>query len=206
MPLLDSAVIWPPHLQQMLCRALICTVFALTGSACRAPGPPPGGADTVVIRSTPDPSGFVLTSPDVLEGGALPVEYTCDGLSATLPLIWSKSPAGAARFAVIMHHVSGPGDSHWYYVDYNIPAGVSGLPKNGPGGGTLGGNSVNNLGGYAPPCSKGPGAKRYTYTVYALSKTISIDTPAPQISRDILLAAMQGSVLASAELNVIYTR
>jgi phosphatidylethanolamine-binding protein (PEBP) family uncharacterized protein len=196
---LESAL----HRRRLSRIALICAVFALTGAACRAPGPPP---DAAVIRSTPDPGGFVLTSPDVLEGGALPVAYTCDGASATLPLAWSKAPEGTAGFAVTMHHVAGPGDSHWYFVDYNIPVGASGLPKNSPGGGTLGGNSVNDQVGYAPPCSKGPGAKRYTYTIYALSKTLSLDTPAPQVSRDVLLAAMQGSVLASAELNVIYTR
>jgi phosphatidylethanolamine-binding protein (PEBP) family uncharacterized protein len=57
--------------------------------------------------------GFILSSPEVVEGGALPAEYTCDGASATLPLVWSGAPAGTRSFAVIMHHVAGPGDTHW---------------------------------------------------------------------------------------------
>ena len=70
----------------------------------------------------------------------------------------------------------------------------------------LGSNSVNGTLAYAPPCSKGPGPKKYTYTVYALSSPPIFSVPAEQIDRDALLDAMSGHVLASAELNVIYSR
>jgi hypothetical protein len=45
---------------------------------------------------------------------------------------------------------------------YNIPAGVHSLPGNVRGVGVLGNNSVNQKTEYAPPHSKGPGAKNYT--------------------------------------------
>jgi formylglycine-generating enzyme required for sulfatase activity/phosphatidylethanolamine-binding protein (PEBP) family uncharacterized protein len=150
--------------------------------------------------------GFVLRSPEVVEGGNLPKDYTGDGSSATLPLAWSGAPAGTRSFALIMHHIPGPGTSKWYWVLYNIPANVSSLPKNVQGIGTLGNNSVNNIVGYAPPHSKGPGPKKYTYTLYALSAAPKITVAAEKVSRDVLLAAMKGSILSSAELNVIYTR
>ena len=148
----------------------------------------------------------MLRSPEVAEGGTLPKEFTGDGRSATLPLEWSGAPAGTRSFAVIMHHIPGPGTTKWYWVLYNIPADVTSLPKNVKGIGTLGNNSVNRDVGYAPPHSKGPGAKKYTYTVYALSAPPKISVPPEEVSRDVLLAAMKDSILASAELNVTYTR
>ncbi len=89
---------------------------------------------------------------------------------------------------------------------YDIPADLTSLPKNSIGIGTLGTNSVNDRTEYAPPCSKGPGEKIYTYTVYALSAQPQLSVPASQVTRDVLLEAIQNITLASAELNVTYTR
>ena len=149
---------------------------------------------------------FTLSSVDVVEGGALPVEYTCDGARSTLALTWSGAPAATRSFAVIMHHVASPSDVHWYWVLYNIPANVIGLAKNITGIGTLGTNSVNRKTEYTPPCSKGPGSKTYTYTIYALSADPQLSVPASQVNRDVLLKAIQNITLASAELHVTYTR
>ena len=104
-----------------------------------------------------------------------------------------------------MHH-NAPDAIKWYWILYNIPAEVQTLPKNVKGVGTLGSNSVNNRGGYAPPHSKGPGAKTYIYTVYALSAPPDITVPALKVNRDVLLAAMKDKILASAELKVVYSR
>ncbi len=149
---------------------------------------------------------FTLSSPDAVEGGALPTEYTCDGDSATLPLAWSGAPAETESFALAMSHVPGPGDTHWYWIVYDIPADVGALSKNSAGIGTLGTNGVNEKQEYAPPCSKGPGEKAYTYTVYALSAQPQFSVPASQVNLDVLLAAIQDITLASTELNVSYTR
>jgi len=150
-------------------------------------------------------SSFVLRSPEVTNGGTLPMDYTGDGTSSTLPLEWSGAPAGTKGYALIMHH-NAPDGIKWYWILYNIPADVQSLPKNVKGVGTLGGNSVNNRGGYAPPHSKGPGAKTYIYTVYALSAPPEINVPALKVNREVLLAAMKDKILASAELSVIYSR
>jgi Raf kinase inhibitor-like YbhB/YbcL family protein len=136
----------------------------------------------------------------------LPREYTCDGSSATLPLEWSGVPVGTKSLAVVMHTVPGPQETHWYWVLYDIPADIRSLTKNVTGVGILGNNSVNGRTGYSPPCSKGPGRKRYTYTVYALSEPPKFNVPASEVSRDILLSAIKDITLGSAELNVFYSR
>lgn len=166
-------------------------------------------APTVQIGQPGEPptsSSFILTSPDVVEAGELPSEYTCDGASATLALAWSGAPAETQSYAVVMHHVAGQDDVHWYWVLYDIPADVTSLTKNNSGIGTLGNNSVNGRAEYAPPCSKGPGEKIYTVTVYALSEQPHFSVPSDQVSRDVLLAAIQEITLSSAELHLSYAR
>jgi Raf kinase inhibitor-like YbhB/YbcL family protein len=171
-------------------------------------GQPPASTQTMDMEQLPTSSDgtFKLTSSAVTEGGALPKEFTCDGSSITLPLAWSGAPEGTKSFALIMHHIPGPGDSHWYWVLYNIPADVTDLERNTAGIGTQGNNSVNGETKYAPPCSKGPGEKIYTYTVYALSADAQLSVPAEDVNRDMLLDALKDITLASAALNVTYSR
>ncbi len=162
--------------------------------------------NTDFMFGTTATSSFVLTSSVVTEGGALPAEYTCDGDSSTAPLQWSGAPTGTQSYAVIMHHLDPEGVVKWYWILYDIPATTTSLPTNVTGVGTLGNNYVNSSQGYAPPCSVGPGAKTYTYTVYALSAPPEITVAPAEVSRDVLLAAISDRTLASADLNVVYTR
>jgi gluconolactonase len=165
-----------------------------------------GAASAAATMTTTSGSGFMLTSPDVTENGLLPMEYTCDGASSSLPLAWSGAPAGTKSYAIIMHHVASPTDVHWYLVVYNLPPETTSLQKNGTGGGTLGINSVNKHTAYTPPCSKGPGLKTYIYTVYALSAYPQLSVPAAQVNRQVLLDAIAPITLARAELHVQYAR
>lgn len=176
---------------------------ALVGSVFRPAQAPVFVAPT----SVPGPaSGFTLSSPAVVDGGDLPRAYTCDGSSSTLPLAWREAPPGTQSLVVIMHHVDGQGETHWYWILYGIPPAVESLPTNVSGIGTLGTNSMNRRTEYAPPCSKGPGPKVYTYTVYALGAPPVLTGPPASVTRDVMLAAIQERILASAALHVVNTR
>ncbi len=174
-------------------------LFAATDAAKPA-------ASSGATAPTAGASGFVLRSPEVADGGPLPPEFTGDGAAATLPLEWTGAPAGTKGFAVVMHHIDPEGKAKWYWLLYDLPANTAALPRNVKNLGTLGNNSVNGRTEYAPPHSKGPGAKTYVYTLYALSAPVKLDVPPAQVSRDVLLAAMKDNVLATAELRVVYSR
>lgn len=156
--------------------------------------------------STDTDYDFVLSSPEILADSLLPKDYTCDGVSASLPLEWSGEPEGTVSFAVIMHHVASPTDIHWYWVLYDLPSTVHSLPRNVTGIGTLGSNSVNGKNEYAPPCSQGPGLKTYTITVYALSSNPGIISSDTKVTRDVLLSAIKDITLASSYIRVSYAR
>lgn len=160
----------------------------------------------VAIQRNPPPvEKFRLASPDVVDGGILPKDYTGDGTSSTLPLEWSHVPGGTRSFALIMHHVA-PDRTKCYWILYDIPPDVRSLPKNAHGVGHLGMNNINKKTEYAPPHSKGPGPKMYIYTLYALSAPVSLKPPPEAATRETLLAAMNGLIIETAELHVTYTR
>ncbi|MBB1360934.1 YbhB/YbcL family Raf kinase inhibitor-like protein [Shewanella sp. SR44-4] len=113
-----------------------------------------------------------------------------------------------------------PEELKWYWTAYNIPAQASGIgsgSKEKQSVGSFGSNTVNNRNEYAPPCSKGPGQKVYTFHLYALSKSLDIDSSAPvsapvsasvsaPVSAISLRQSMQGFVLDSDSLTVSFER
>jgi hypothetical protein len=169
------------------------------------PNRPPQNEGAQPPLSVPNPGGFMLKSPEVSNGGTLPVEYTGDGAGSTLPLEWSGVPTGTKAFTLLMHHLDPEGKIKWYWILYNLPETLVSLPKNSTGTGVLGSNFQGNV-GYQPPHSKGPGAKRYVLSLYALSSPLDIRVPASKVNYDTILAAMQGKILATSDLSVTYTR
>jgi phosphatidylethanolamine-binding protein (PEBP) family uncharacterized protein len=180
----------------LVINSLFIAVYIIFFSACKK--------DDGSLKN--EGSTFKLSSPEIGTDSLLPAYYTCDGESATLALEWSGFPANTECFALIMHHEASPDDIHWYWVLYDIPLSVQSLPKNVTGVGTLGNNSVNSNIGYAPPCSQGPGPKKYIYTIYALSAPVSLSVPNSEVSREVLLDAIKNITFASATLTVIYSR
>ena len=166
--------------------------------------PASAAAQTALPTSRANGS-FKLTSPVVADGGTYPVEYTGDGAGSTPPLAWTGAPAGTQSYALIMHHLDPEGVTKWYWTLYHIPADVTHLDKNAQGVGTLG-SSFKGKTGYEPPHSKGPGAKTYVITLYALSAAPQISAATSQVTGKILSAALKDHVLASADLSVVYSR
>lgn len=165
-----------------------------------------GGGRTTAAPAQPRSSNgtFLLTSTEVEDGAEMPRDYTGDGSGATLPLQWKGAPAGTQEYALIMDHMDPEGVMKWYWTLYDLPANATGLPKNVQGMGKVGTGFKGQI-GYEPPHSKGPGAKTYVLTLYALSAPLQIRQSPREVNREVLLAAMQGKVLASSSLHVVHT-
>ena len=164
------------------------------------------GAPVAAVNFTPKRSGnFSLQSSAVINGGALPAEFTGDGAGSTLPLVWTGTPAGTKSYALVMDHLAPGNVMKCYWTMWDIPASVTRLPKNAQGIGKLGPGFKGQI-GYEPPHSQGPGPKTYVLTVYALSAPAQLNQPAREVTREVLLAAIKDSILDSAELKVVYDR
>ena len=136
---------------------------------------------------------FTLTSEAFDANATIPLLYTCDGANISPPLALSGIPSGTQTLAMIMDDPDAPDGTWVHWVAFNIPptpaiaADVSAL-------GTAGVNSWGLL-GYGGPCPPS-GTHRYIFTVYALNTTLSL---AEGASKEEVLAAMDGQLLASAE-------
>jgi phosphatidylethanolamine-binding protein (PEBP) family uncharacterized protein len=159
-----------------------------------------------LVTSGHGPSlSFMLRSDAGVDGGSLPAEYTCDGPGFSPALIWANAPAGTREFALMMTTIPVDGQTKWSWVLYGLPAAATGLAKNSTGVGIPGAGSRGTL-AYEPPCSQGPGAKVYTFTVYALSGTPTLPSAATLVTGEVLTAAISPLRLGSASLNLSYAR
>ena len=111
-----------------------------------------------------------------------------------------SGPAGTQSYAVILWHEA-PDQVKSYWIVYDIPADVTSLARGSRGVGTTGLNDKRRA-EYDPMCSKGPGAKTYHLTVYAVSARPRISAA----TRATLLDAIRDLTLAEGTLTFTYDR
>lgn len=152
-----------------------------------------------------------LASPAFAANAAMPARFTCDGGDISPPLQWSGLPEGTRSLALIVDDPDAPDPAapqrtwvHW--VLYNLPADAAGLPEAAgsaqlPAGTREGRNDWART-GYGGPCPP-IGRHRYFHRLYALDVALP-DLGQPDKAK--LLAAMEGHVLAQAELVGTYQR
>ena len=154
---------------------------------------------------------MTLESSAFKQGTAIPRQYTCDDKDLSPPLRWSGAPEKARSFALIVDDPDAPDPAapkmvyvHW--VLHDIPASVTSIDENGEqrvvkAGARQGKNDWSRA-GYGGPCPP-IGRHRYFFKLYALDAILGdLGTP----TKKDLEKAMQGHVLASAELMGTYQR
>lgn len=177
-----------------------CSVSATNSAGLGAPS-----NSVTVTPSAGTVGSFSLTSPVGQEGGSMAADYTCDGTGSSPALTWSNPPAGTQQFALLMTTLPGDGTTKWNWVLYNIASSVRALSKDSYGLGTPGVGSDGPYIGYQPPCSQGPGAKVYTFKLYALSGAPTLPATGA-VNGSTIEAAIAGITLGTATLNLTYTR
>ena len=105
-----------------------------------------------------------------------------------------------------MTTVPSAGTLKYNWVLSGIPAGITSLSRNTSGVGIAGVGSDGPTAAYQAPCSQGPGLKNYTFTLYALSASPSLSVAARAVTGEALSSAISSITLASAALNLGYSR
>lgn len=138
----------------------------------------------------------------------IPARYTCDAEDLSPALYWQNYPAGTKSFALISDDPDAPVGTWVHWVVYNIPVTVSQLEE-GLGNqttisdGTKQGITDFGRPGYGGPCPPPGKPHRYYFKLYALDTLLAL--PEHQ-TKSTLLQAMQGHILAEAELIGRYQR
>jgi hypothetical protein len=141
------------------------------------------------------------------EGGMIPKRYTCDDLDISPSLKWSAIPNGTKTISLICDDPDAPMGTWVHWVIFNIPSSITELAENIPPQKTLANGAkqgINDFGkiGYGGPCPP-RGIHRYYFKLYALDVEVDLEGGA---TKDELLKAMEGHILAKAQLMGKYKR
>jgi len=150
-----------------------------------------GGGDKQDAKALPAaPDTIKLASPNFKDGGAIPVELTCDGAGKAPTITW-REVTGAAELVLVVYDTDAD-FTHW--TAYNISAaGGSGLAPDGqfPTGARYGKNSAGKT-GWTPPCPpRGDAPHHYVFSMYALKDGTGLPDGA---SPDDVRAKLAGAV------------
>jgi Raf kinase inhibitor-like YbhB/YbcL family protein len=148
-----------------------------------------------------------LTSSAFKDGALMPAKYTVNGENVSPPLHWENIPANAKTIAIINDDPDSFGGNWVHWVIFNIPAKEKGLPENMPPKRILDNNAKQGLNNFSTIGYKGPappsGVHRYMFKIYALDLELALD---PGATKQQLLKAMEGHILARGELMGRYTQ
>jgi Raf kinase inhibitor-like YbhB/YbcL family protein len=144
---------------------------------------------------------FKISSPAFKNGESIPPVFSCKGHDISPALTWTDPPAGTQSFALIMDDPDAPVGIWVHWVIFNIPASTRDLKEGTPtdpqlSDGSLQGKTSAGSNGYHGPCPPS-GTHRYFFKLYALDTKLSLSSTADKKQ---LLAAMEGHILANAEL------
>lgn len=150
---------------------------------------------------------MIIESPPIMQQGSIPVRHTCDGINISPPLSWCDIPSGTRSLALIVDDPDAPDPAapkttwvHW--VLYNIPPDAGALKEGSIPSGAKQGINDSRRSGYSSPCPP-TGRHRYFFKLYALDIVLP-DLVNP--SKAVLLEAMHGHVLGTAQMIGLYQR
>ena len=141
-------------------------------------------------------------------GGFIPKRFTCEGSDVSPALAWGEPPSGTQSFAIIEDDPDAPSGTFVHWLVYDLPSAYRRLPEALPGsdqmagGGRQGTNDFSRT-GYSGPCPPRGKPHRYFIRLYALDAKTNLH---PAATRAKLDAAMQGHILAQAELMGLFKR
>ncbi|MBU9888896.1 MAG: YbhB/YbcL family Raf kinase inhibitor-like protein [Candidatus Omnitrophica bacterium] len=157
------------------------------------------GAEEAMMKGT-----IRVSSPAFREGQSIPIEHTCDGADISPPLQWTGVPAGTKSLALIADDPDAPGGDWVHWVLYDLPPDTDHLSPEVPATPARGIQGRTDFGrtGYGGPCPP-RGTHRYFFKIYALDRMSGLG---PGATKQVLLEAMRGHILAEGQLMGTYRR
>jgi Raf kinase inhibitor-like YbhB/YbcL family protein len=175
--------------------------------APEAPTPTPAAAPSAPPEKEGPTVPFELTSTAFAPGEPIPGRYSCDGEDISPPLQWSDPPQGTQSLALICDDPDAPIGTWVHWVLFNLPAEVRSLPEAVPSEAERPDSSRHGENGwgrldYGGPCPPS-GTHRYVFKLYVLDTVLDLEAGA---GKKQVLQAMEGHILAEAELLGVYSR
>lgn len=132
----------------------------------------------------------------------IPAKYTCDGDNINPPLEFSNVPSQAKSLVLIVDDPDAPSGTWVHWVVFNIDPKLKKIFENSAPSTAIEGITSFGRIGYGGPCPPS-GIHRYFFKLYALDTKLDLNKNA---NKNDVEAAMNGHVLATAELIGLYKR
>jgi len=150
---------------------------------------------------------MIIESPAFKNGERIPSKYTCDGDDISPEIKWKDAPKNTKSFTLISDDPDAPVGVYTHWVIFNMPPSQNGLKEGIETKPTLQDGSIQgktDFGriGYGGPCPPS-GTHRYRFHLYALDTTLGL---LPGSTKQQVLRAIQGHILAEAEIICLYSR
>lgn len=144
-----------------------------------------------------------LTSPAFTNEARIPSKYTCDGEDMNPPLEISDVPEGAKSLVLIVDDPDAPRQTWVHWTLWDLDPSLTEISESFQVNGDAR-EGITSFGkpGYGGPCPPS-GVHHYFFKLYALN--VQLNLPVEARVEDIE-AAMQGQILARAELLGLYSR
>ncbi len=143
-----------------------------------------------------------IASPVFAHNGFIPARYTCDGNDINPPLEITRVPAEAKSLALIVDDPDAPVGMWVHWVMWNIDPQTREIAEDSVPHEALQGKNDWKRNSYGGPCPPS-GVHRYFFKLYALDTKLNLGAGT---TKKELEKAMQGHVLANAELIGLYKR
>ncbi len=137
-----------------------------------------------------------IESSAFVDGGNIPVKYTCVGEGVNPPLAWSQVPVNTKSLVLIVDDPDAPNGVYTHWILWNIPAHVTELSENTTPVSAVVGTGTSGDAYYFSPCPPS-GEHRYRFKLFALDTELFLSVNSRQIH---LEQAMGGHILDQAIL------
>jgi Raf kinase inhibitor-like YbhB/YbcL family protein len=193
--------------------AIAAALCIATASLLAQVSPSPSSAGTLATQQVAGEGSaatIVVTSSSALAHGPLPLAYSDYGERISPALQWTGVPAEARSIALVVEDQDAQEPKpfvHWML--YNLPATITSLPEALPGLPRLpeladalqGRNSKGTIGYFGPRPPRTDSAHHYHFQIFAVTEMLPM---LPSASREALLAALTGRVVATGGLVVTF--
>ena len=141
-----------------------------------------------------------LKSPEFKNNEFIPKKFTCHGENINPELTVEGIPEPARSLALIVDDPDAPRGTWIHWAMFNIPTDISKIEEDS----APGKQGINDSGriGYDGPCPPS-GTHRYIFKIYALDTEFNLKEG---INKAALEKAMEGHILASAELTGLFKK
>lgn len=163
------------------------------------------GDDKLAIRALGGGRAIHVESPAFGDGAPIPRKYAAEGAGTSPPLHWDGVPANARELVLLVEDPDAPMPSpyvHWTMrrIAPELHDVAEGTPAQGASEGK---NSAMSQGWTGPNPPPKHGVHHYHFELFALDAPLDVDE---HPSRDALVKAMRGHVLAAGDLVGTYER